>query len=832
MSTASASQRAISPRVAQDRAKSGLSETAFGIVDTIPNTVGSTVAIVPGQSLDAWISPSDDVDYVRLQAVQGQTYLVSQRASGTQPLSDPLLFLYNQSGATVNSDDDGGNGINSLLTFTASYTGTYFIRAGSVDDDVGQYTLDVRQMGTDSVGSTNATAVALSQGTTFGFIETSGDLDRYAVSLQAGSYYTFEVAGGADYESKYQSLPAGELDTRLRLRDSSGNLLAESDDINFPSDISSAFGFNVTASGTYYLDVAPYAGQTGGYVLDFNRVDFEGLNILDTIDWGTKLPDNNVTVYFVKAGETLGGETSLGWNEVEITAALNALKVYETIINIRVTVVDNPAQADFKLLTVDSDDYLGRFVPPGEEDAGFGYFARNGTGWTEQIASGGGLQQGGYGFITLIHEFGHGFGLAHPHDTGGTSTVLPGVFGPFGSYGAYELNQGIYTTMSYNDGWQEHPSAVNGFPSPASVNWGWEGTMGALDVALLQQKYGANTSYQRGANSYVLPTANVAGTFWATIWDTGGVDEIVQNGSAAAHIDLNAATIDYSASGGGLISYVDGIFGGFTIARGVVIENARGGSGNDELIGNAAANVLTGNAGDDWLMGGAGADTLNGGAGFDVASYQSATAGVTATLGSAEGTGDAAGDRYISIEGLEGSEFADTLSGSNLDDTLWGMGGNDTLDGGNGADTLWGGDGADTLRGRNGNDILLGEAGADVLEGGNGDDVLDGGPGDDILTGGLGNDRFVLADLGGTDVITDFRRGDTIDVSGIDAVPGGSMTAFSWIGASAFSGTAGQLRSFAEGGAYWLAADVNGDRVADFLVQTNVQIVQTDIAFV
>ena len=50
---------------------------------------------------------------------------------------------------------------------------------------------------------------------------------------------------------------------------------------------------------------------------------------------------------------------------------------------------------------------------------------------------------------------------------------------------------------------------------------------------------------------------------------------------------------------GGAISKVDGIFGGLTIANGVVIENAAGGSGNDTLRGNSADNVLDGKAGDD-----------------------------------------------------------------------------------------------------------------------------------------------------------------------------------------------------------------------------------------
>jgi Ca2+-binding RTX toxin-like protein len=141
--------------------------------------------------------------------------------------------------------------------------------------------------------------------------------------------------------------------------------------------------------------------------------------------------------------------------------------------------------------------------------------------------------------------------------------------------------------------------------------------MSAFDIALLQQKYGANLNFAAGDTVYVLPTENEAGTFWTTIWDAGGIDSIVHNGTDRAIIDLTAATLDYSPTGGGVASFVDGVFGGYTIANGVVIENAQGGSGNDVIIGNSAGNRLSGGAGDDVISGGGGFDYLTGGAGKD-----------------------------------------------------------------------------------------------------------------------------------------------------------------------------------------------------------------------
>lgn len=142
-----------------------------------------------------------------------------------------------------------------------------------------------------------------------------------------------------------------------------------------------------------------------------------------------------------------------------------------------------------------------------------------------------------------------------------------------------------------------------------------------------------------------------------------------------------------------------------------------GHDGNDVVRAGSGTTFLHGGSGDDTLEGGAEGDYLIGGAGFDLVSYENSDAAVTVSLtgtGSAAG-GHAEGDLFVSngepslsVEGIIGSAFADTLTGSaTVGSYLDGAAERDKLQGGSGNDTLIGGTGNDTLDGGSGTDAAL-----------------------------------------------------------------------------------------------------------------------------
>ncbi|MFD0936598.1 M10 family metallopeptidase, partial [Methylobacterium trifolii] len=336
-----------------------------------------------------------------------------------------------------------------------------------------------------------------------------------------------------------------------------------------------------------------------------------GSPYVDAVIWGNSgwnLSSGPITYWFGSPDDpNRPSETPLdGWSAAERQAFVGALANYAAVSNLRFEEATSEASANIVAFQVTSTAYLGLAeIPDGSVSHGGNpnqvwlRYAFNATAsWSQP-------QPGGDGYQTILHELGHTLGLAHPQDGGSQpdATVFPGLHD--GDTGLYEQNQGPYTAMTYNLDYDEAPQE--------NFAYGENASLGAFDIAAIQRLYGVNTTYRTGNDGYALPTVNAVGTYWSTIWDAGGSDEISAAGaSGPAVVDLRQAPLN-GPYAGGFVSQVAGIRGGLTIANGVTIENATGGSGSDRLIGNDAANGLVGGDGDDTLVGGAGSDQLTGG---------------------------------------------------------------------------------------------------------------------------------------------------------------------------------------------------------------------------
>jgi serralysin len=144
-----------------------------------------------------------------------------------------------------------------------------------------------------------------------------------------------------------------------------------------------------------------------------------------------------------------------------------------------------------------------------------------------------------------------------------------------------------------------------------------------------------------------------------------------------------------------------------------------------------------------------------------------------------------------------------------------------------------------------GDDRLTGNAHGNMLRGGGGNDIIQGGTGNDRAEGGAGADIFVFGGTGDSstyalrsdgkklmpDMLTDFVSGtDRIDLSAIDANRGtAGDDAFAWIGAGAFTGVAGQLRTEVTGTFVHIYGDMDGDARPDLhIIASGTQILVSD----
>ncbi|MEH2920299.1 serralysin family metalloprotease [Samsonia erythrinae] len=327
----------------------------------------------------------------------------------------------------------------------------------------------------------------------------------------------------------------------------------------------------------------------------------------------------NVTYSFLQNVTSIpsGDQGFVKFNAAQIEQAKLALQSWSDVANITFTEVspDQDATITFGNYTrnsrgqLDNETQAYAYMPGEHPVAGSAWFNYN----VDNIRSPDTME---YGRQTLTHEIGHTLGLNHPGD------YNAGQGNPSYQNAVYAEDTYQFSLMSY---WSEQHTGAD-FQGHYSA-----GPM-IDDISAIQRLYGANMTTRTGDSVYGF-NSNTDRDFYSansnsdklifSAWDAGGNDTFDFSGYRDdQRINLNE----------GGFSDVGGLKGNVSVAHGVTIENAIGGSGNDVIVGNDVDNILQGGAGNDVIFGGSGADTLTGGAGKDIfvyafASDSSATSG-------------------------------------------------------------------------------------------------------------------------------------------------------------------------------------------------------------
>lgn len=421
----------------------------------------------------------------------------------------------------------------------------------------------------------------------------------------------------------------------------------------------------------------------------------ENIFIDAILDGGFRWPGSGVvplTVHVTGDVMARGGDRVPGW---ELAALAAGAEAWERVAQVDFQFVDPPGGRAAFRIEIGSREYFddeeGDFAAfqetpfmlgdtyPGQV---FGGYVRDAFGWSETAT-----RPGGYGFMVILHELGHGLGLAHPFDDGpsGESADLGET---------WDISSAA-TVMAYAD-WDFDPRsgyldlrATWDHAGPPPQDFGQFLTPDPLDIAAIQHLYGANTTGAaadgdgdgRAEDTYWLPAMDGPGVGWATLWDTGGVDWIRHSGPLDCRISLAPFVFEYGGAQIGGISQVRGVHGGFMIAddftsvlrrgqegfRGVLIENAAGGSGADEIEGNRVANRLFGGAGPDEIFGRDGADVLFGGRGHDALEGGRGRDRLDGGLGRDLLTGGHGSDLFVFSSGSGTDRIADFSEGDRID---------------------------------------------------------------------------------------------------------------------------------------------------------------------
>jgi hypothetical protein len=251
-----------------------------------------------GQELTGSLDFPSDADWYRIRLTAGESYRFALNSSGDNAVSDPLLRVYNASGEEVAMDDDGGDGLNSYLEFTAPTTGSYYVAATAFGDAAtGGYTLSARA---GDIPSDTSTDVRLSVDGDYrdGMLSPAGDRDWYRVEMDEGDAMRIGVTSSG-------ATPLG--DPFVVVHGPDGAELAMDDDGG--DGLNSYLEFQAASAGAYFVEVRGFSEDAeGSYSITITGGEIGAS--FDSADMLVPGPEGRVSI--------IGAPDDVDWFAVEL----------------------------------------------------------------------------------------------------------------------------------------------------------------------------------------------------------------------------------------------------------------------------------------------------------------------------------------------------------------------------------------------------------------------------------------------------------------------------------------------------------------------------------
>jgi hypothetical protein len=238
-----------------------------------------------GQSVDGTLDFAADRDWYRVRLEEGQSYRFTLSGAGDNGVSDTLVRVLGPDGAELGLDDDGGDGLNSYLEFTAPSSGNYYVEAGAfADASTGGYTLAARAGDVPADATTDAVLAAEGDWRQ-GRLSPAGDRDWYRVNLNEGQ----AVRVGVESTQTQDALG----DPYIVVYGPDGAEVARDDDGG--EGLNAFVEYQSTQTGAYYVEARGFTEDAqGAYAISLMAGEIG--STLDTADYITPNGEGRTSV--------------------------------------------------------------------------------------------------------------------------------------------------------------------------------------------------------------------------------------------------------------------------------------------------------------------------------------------------------------------------------------------------------------------------------------------------------------------------------------------------------------------------------------------------------